>query len=149
MDIISIDPGKQSGVALFSGGKLIALWTHSKIDVINNLLGSESDYLVIIEDSRMIKTIFQDSAKDGSKAKAMKIARDVGSIDCVCEIIKSICDFKQFSMISISPKVKGKKLSHDEFCAVTGWSKQTNQHERDAAMIGWSYRMAKVDSFNV
>ena len=43
---------------------------------------------------------------------------------------------------SISPLGKGHKMAADQFERITGWSKPSNQHERDAAMVAWPYRGA-------
>lgn len=151
MNILAIDPGKHNGVASFHGGKIEELNTYTAINLIKllgmirtEIYGIAIYDMVVIEDSRMQSFIYQPNAIKSSKAKAMSIARDIGGIDKMCEIIQAICHEKGIPIISVSPKKKGKKLNAKEFEAVTGWSAKSNCHERDAAMVGWAYRNAAI-----
>lgn len=139
MRLLAIDPGNSTGVAVFSGGMLQELFTTTPYGLVAYLTTSlQAIDLIAIEDSRCQPTIF--SAKDERvHAKAMKIARDVGRIDALCAIVEEICKGRA-KIIQISPKTKGAKLGAAEFKALTGWDGQSNQHERDAAMVGWLLR---------
>jgi len=49
--------------------------------------------------------------------------------------------------VAISPRTKGEKLNAAEFKAVTGWECASNQHCRDAAMVGWLFRHTNPAQF--
>jgi hypothetical protein len=143
MVILSIDPGRKTGIAFFVNGKLEGLFTQTPIDMIRYLdLNIGGIDLVIIEDSRLTSFIFQPNAA-GSKAKGMKVARNIGEVDCLCKLVQAICEERKKKLIQVSPKNKGAKLDADEFRKRTGWEGKTNQHERDAAMVAWIYRNVK------
>jgi len=143
MLIIGIDPGVSNGIAIYKDGKLDRLETHTVSNIIEFLkIVKFNKCKVIIEDSRLQSYLFTGSAS--KRHTALKIARDVGGVDMICRIIESICLIYDEEFIAISPKSKGKKLNAEEFKIATGWEKQSNQHERDAAMIAWNFRNAKV-----
>jgi hypothetical protein len=146
--VISIDPGVMSGWAEYRGGVLTYLDTYSPREVILQLESAINDWstppnAVVIEDSRMQSNIWQDNAKYGSKQKAMKISRCIGTVDGICGIVQEICENYKIVLIQISPKDKGAKFESDAFNALTGWKGKSNQHTRDAGMIGWRYRHVK------
>jgi hypothetical protein len=76
----------------------------------------------------------------GSRAAALKIARNVGQIDAWCSLITAICADLGIPAHGISPTAKGAKLDAEAFALVTRWTGRSNQHERDAAMVAWPYR---------
>lgn len=134
--IIGIDPGANTGIAYFVGGKLDRLQTISPCVIHEVLTGASR---VIFEDSRLISHVFTTTK---NRASALKMARNVGEIDAWCKLIVSQCAAKGIPVHGISPKGKGAKLNAEEFEKVTGWDKSSNQHERDAAMCAWAYRRA-------
>jgi predicted RNase H-like nuclease (RuvC/YqgF family) len=137
--VIGIDPGVNMGIAVYYKGRLLELetWTvlHT-IQFINDELDDKK--LIVIEDSRLQSYMFT-GAKD-NRLSALKQARNLGSVDGICTIIEAICATKNIDLICISPKQKGKKLTAKEFEQKTGWTKSSNQHERDAACVAWRYR---------
>ena len=141
--IISIDPGVNSGVCVFKNGKIADLITLDPRTLILRLeeqcLSDKPD-LIVIEDSRMQTTIFQQEAINGNKKTAMSIARKIGSVDAICSIVSDICEKHKCLLISVSPKGKGKKLDSETFKQVTNYEGRTNAHERDACIVGWRYR---------
>ena len=94
---------------------------------------------VIFEDSRLISHMFTTVK---SRAAALKMARNVGEIDAWCKLIVATCGQLGIPAYGISPKNKGAKLDAAQFKAATGWAEQSNQHNRDAAMVAWPYRKA-------
>jgi hypothetical protein len=143
MIILGIDPGVNNGCALFIDGNLINLLTLSTLDLIKKMYSSSENRFnaIIIEDSRLQSHLFTD--KKANTASRLKIARNVGQLDCICGIFQSLCLELGIDYIAISPKEKGKKLNADEFKKVTGWQGKSNQHERDSAMVAWKYRNMK------
>ena len=135
--IVGIDPGASTGIAIYHGGKLTSLHTVEphQLESIISTAGR-----VVYEDSRLISHMFTTVK---SRPAALKMARNVGEIDPWCKLIVAICDRKGIPVHGISPKHKGAKLDAAQFKAATGWTERSNQHERDAAMVAWTYRGAK------
>jgi hypothetical protein len=147
--VISIDPGVMSGWAEYRGGVLTYLDTYSPREVILQLESAINDWstppnAVVIEDSRMISPVFgvKKNSKGGLPA-INKIARNIGILDGICGIIQEVCENYKVMLIQVSAKDKGAKLGAESFQAVTGWVGRTNEHQRDAAMVGWRYRHVK------
>lgn len=139
MIVLGIDPGANTGLALFRGGRLVGLRTVEPLLLIDALRQVCPD-IVVMEDSRLQGAVWHKSPG------AIKIARDVGRIDGWCDLIEAACTHMGTDLIKISPKDKGAKLSADQFRQVTGWVERTNAHERDAAMVAWGLRNAACTS---
>jgi hypothetical protein len=137
MKILSIDPGANTGCAYFSNGNLQSLFTLTPYRIIK-FLQQKNYELVILEDSTLISHIYTAPSVKG--AAKLKIARNIGEVDGYCKIIVEACHEADIPCLQISPKGKGAKLNAAQFKAATGWEGVTNQHERDAAMVGWPYR---------
>jgi len=136
--ILGIDPGASTGLAAFTSGALGFLKTiepHS----IEHTLRHYKPARVVFEDSRLESKVWTAA---GSRAAALKIARNVGQIDAWCSLITAICGDLGIPAHGISPTTKGAKLDAEAFALVTGWAARSNQHERDAAMVAWPYRRA-------
>lgn len=134
--ILGIDPGANTGLACFDDGVLTWLRTiepHS----IEHFLRQHSPARVVFEDSRLESKVWTTT---GSRAAALKIARNVGQIDAWCSLITAVCADLGIPAHGISPTAKGAKLDADAFALVTRWAGRSNQHERDAAMVAWPYR---------
>lgn len=134
--IIGLDPGSSTGVALFDNGKLIRLDTIIPSKIANAIAGADR---VVFEDSRLTSFMFTTVK---SRPAALKIARNVGEIDAWCKLIVLLCGDLGIAAHGISPKNKGFKLSAKQFELMTGWTGDSNQHTRDAAMVAWPYRRA-------
>ena len=134
---MGIDPSASTGIAIYHDGKLASLHTVEphQLESIISTAGR-----VVYEDSRLISHMFTTVK---SRPAALKMARNVGEIDAWCKLIVAICDRKGIPANGISPKHKGAKLDAAQFKAATGWTERSNQHERDAAMVAWTYRGAK------
>lgn len=138
MTIIGIDPGVNTGIATYQKGALVGLQTIEPHQIGAYLLEAKPTR-VIFEDSRLISFMFTQVK---SRAAALKMARNVGEIDGWCRVITSVCGELGIPFHGISPKAKGAKVGATEFARVTGWLAQSNQHERDAAMVAFPYRRA-------
>ena len=133
--ILGIDPGANTGVAHIVGGELIKLQTIAPHEIERTLREAAPDR-VVFEDSRLQSHIW---TKADGIAKVAKVARNVGEIDAWCRLITAVCGELGISAHGISPLGKGHKMSADQFERITGWSKPSNQHERDGAMVAWPY----------
>lgn len=137
MKILALDPGAKTGAAYFENGQLVSLFNRKPLHILEII--SQGGYdRVIFEDSTLISHIF--TAPSVSGAAKLKIARNIGEIDAYCKLILQACADSQTPCLQISPKGKGAKLNAKQFAAITGWTAPSNQHERDAAMVGWQHR---------
>lgn len=137
--IMGIDPGTNTGVAIFIGGKLVHLATIEPVEIAARIELARPSR-VILEDSRLQSHVWTTST---SKPAAAKMARNLGEIDAWCKLIVAVCAGLDIPAHSVSPLGKGCKMAADQFERITGWDKPSNQHERDAAMVAWPYRGAK------
>lgn len=133
---IGIDPGQNTGMAVFDGGRLVQIHTETPLGMVQRLRMMAPAH-VVFEDSRLQSHAWTQVK---SRPAALKMARNVGEIDAWCKLIVEVCADIRASALGVSPRNKGAKMGHDAFCELTGWEKQTNQHGRDAAMVAWPYR---------
>ncbi len=138
--ILGIDPGKATGLATFEGGKLLALDTITPLELERTIRAARPDR-VIYEDSRLQSRAWNAQSK-AAKGAALATARDLGTVDAWCYLIDCICEEQGIPAHGISPASKGQKRGAENFKAYTGWEGRSNQHERDAAMVGWTFRQA-------
>ena len=136
--IIGIDPGANTGIAIFQNGKLESLHTITPGRLEEFIRSADR---VIFEDSRLQSHMWTTAM---SRPVALSMARKVGQVDAWSCLITEICDGLGIPCHGISPKGKGKKLDAKQFFLVTGWDGRSNQHERDSAMIAYPYRMAST-----
>lgn len=135
--IMGIDPGVKTGIALYQGGKLCELRTIAPVDYERVLLDIQP-VLVVVEDSRLTKDLF--TGKRLSHKARIKIARNVGSVDGLCNILFALCERHKIEIKGLSPKDKGPKLDAAPFCRKTGYTGKSNEHGRDAGMVAWRFR---------
>jgi|SRR5690625_4285907 len=140
--IIGIDPGKRMGLAIYDSGDLVSLDTLLPYDLLA-YIEAERPALVVLEDSRIQGAVW--TGRGQPRAAALKIARNVGEVDCHCDYIEAACQAAGADLISVSPLQKGAKLDRARFAELTGWALRCNQHERDAAMAAWQFRHKKLD----
>lgn len=136
--ILGIDPGVNTGIAIFKRGALYTLVTIAPHQLPEFIANAEPSR-VIFEDSRLTSFMFNQVK---SRPAALKMARNVGEIDAWCRVITSVCEGLGIPAHGISPASKGAKLSAEAFTRATGWTGASNQHTRDAAMCAWKYRGA-------
>ena len=136
--IVGLDPGVNTGWAMFRDGELITLQTINPWDI-DEEISECFPNRVIFEDSRLQSHTWTMAP---TRAAAAKMARNVGQVDAWCALIVGICGRLGIPAHGISPKGKGKKLNAEQFKAATGWTGSSNEHTRDAAMVAWPYRSA-------
>ena len=139
MILLGIDPGQNTGLAIFDGGRLAELRTIAPVEI-DRAITSIMPRRVIFEDSRLQSHLWTTST---AKATLAKIARNVGEVDAWCKLIVAVCERLDITSHGISPLGKGHKMAADQFERITGWTGRSNQHERDGAMVAWPYRGAK------
>ena len=140
--IIGMDPGAETGIATYEGGVLVALQTIAPHEMERFLRAlSARVERVVFEDSRLETRLWNARTKVAIGA-ALATARSVGQVDARCSDITAYCADQGIPAHGISPTAKGAKVDAPAFGRITGWTKRSNQHERDAAMVCWPYRNA-------
>lgn len=139
MILLGIDPGQNTGLAIFDGGRLAELRTITPVEI-DRAITSIMPGRVVFEDSRLQSAVWTTST---SKAAAAKMARNLGEIDAWCKLIVAVCAGLDIPAHSVSPLGKGAKINAERFEQVTGWTGASNEHTRDAAMVAYPYRNAK------
>lgn len=132
MRVVGLDPGQEFGVAVYINGKLMELRTGNISEATHSHVDAD---LLIFEDARKQSKVL---VFESNSAKKLKIAQDVGGIKMLCSMIEFFR--ADLQLIGVSPRQKGKKINAEQFKSITGWSKPSNQHTRDAAMVAWPYR---------
>lgn len=141
MNVIGIDAGVNTGIAIYEDGVLTELSTIEPIDIADIFICYAGDPLfVAFEDSRLQSHVWIPGQ---SKGIAANIARKVGMVDAWCYLIERLCEKYDVAYMRVSPKAKGQKLNAEEFKQITKWDGKSNQHERDAAMVAWQFRSRK------
>ena len=137
--IIGLDPGVNTGLAVYQQGELVELVTIHPASI-RAALVQWSPRRVVFEDSRLQGHAWTTHR---NRAAALKMARNIGEVDAWCKLIVEHCAELGIVAHGISPKGKGAKIEEqDRFNAITGWTGLSNQHTRDAAMVAWPYRRA-------
>lgn len=134
--VVGIDPGQNTGTALYVNGNLTIMQTIEPIDIQTFILTSHAD-LFVFEDSRLQSAVWVPSK---NKAVANNIARKIGQVDALCSLIEETCNRYEIKFMRVSPKAKGGKMNAEDFNKLTGYTARSNQHERDAAMVAWQLR---------
>jgi hypothetical protein len=136
--IMGIDPGSRTGIAIYTGGALVALETIEPLEIAERIK-EIAPARVVFEDSRLSSYLW---TRGKILPASLKMARNVGEVDAWCKLIVAACERLGIPAHGISPKGKGEKVKADSFSLTTGWSTRCNEHERDAAMVAWPYRRA-------
>lgn len=136
--IMGIDPGANTGIAIYRAGQLVELQTIEPHQLVEAIETVDPDR-VVFEDSRLISPTWKRGVSNSAQ---LKIARDVGQIDAWCRLIVATCERLGIPAHSVSPRDKGAKLNAEQFWELTGWTKPSNQHTRDAACVAWQFRRA-------
>ena len=137
--ILGIDPGSNTGLATYIGGKLVHLDTIAPVEIAARIELARPTR-VVFEDSRLLSHTWTTIK---SRPAALKMERNVGEVDAWCKLIVAVCEQFAIPAHGISPKGKGAKVGAAEFERITGWTARSNEHERDGAMVAWPFRGAK------
>ena len=135
--VMGFDPGEQTGVSRYLDGILCELFTITPATYCAVLDNHRPD-LLVIEDSRLQSHVFT-GPQETSKVR-LKIARNIGMVDGFCSILTRMAEILEIPMIGVSPLGKGAKINAAQLATITGWTGQSNQHERDAAAVAHKYR---------
>ena len=131
---LGIDPGRHTGIAIANErGELIELLTFDKLHralwfVFK--LARRNKLQVVIEDARLWKVHYAKNWNSGRLQGAGSVKRDSQIwIDFLTDLN---IDFQ-----TVAPNKRRNALASDvsQFKKLTGWSKRSSEHARDAAML--------------
>ncbi len=133
MQVIGLDPGTVTGFALWR----VDWWKFERIQSyqlhqVLFALAAAPPALVMFEDAR--RSIVGKKSKTYGDVKRLQ---GVGSVKRDCAILQEFLDDTGIPYSMAAPLSGGTKWPADYFERVTGWSKQTNEHARDAAVRVW------------
>jgi hypothetical protein len=140
MIVIGVDPGMNTGVAIYANGKLVELRTVLPWALVG-VFDEQQPGLVVFEDSRLESHVW--TPQHLPLQVKMKYGRNVGQVDAWCSLIQAECAKRNIDCIGISPKDKGSKTNAPDFQQITSWRGLSNEHTRDAAMVSWNFRNQK------
>lgn len=131
---IGIDTGVHTGYAVWDGKHLEVetLMIHQAMSKVLELHKSGKKIAVYIEDPRQRKW-FDDAYKSPEQRK-LKL-QGVGSVKRDAGIWDDFLKDHKITYFMIPPKRNTTKLSADQFKRLTGYSKRSSEHARDAAML--------------
>lgn len=136
--VLGIDPGANTGVALYVDGQLTSLKTIAPVQLARTIK-EHRPCRVIYEDSRLQSHAWNARLKCRI-GPALKTARNLGQVDAWCSLIDAVCIEQGIPAHGVSPRSKGAKLDVEKFAQATGWTGKSSEHSRDAAMVAWPYR---------
>lgn len=141
---IGIDPDlEESGIAIIEQqpfGKqtithLSTMYFFNMLSLINELYmkGEHKSFLVVVEAAHKIKV--SNWHGSANKQIAGRIGKNIGENHAVAKLI---IEYLKINQIPFREYVPGsKKWDADLFKKVTGYTKRTNQEERDAVRAAW------------
>lgn len=132
--LIGIDPGVNTGVAVWNGTELERVESTDIICAME-IVRHYNDYhniQVYYEDARL-RHWFGSSGRE----KLM----GAGSVKRDSQIWETFCKGYDIPYVAVAPKDNMTKLNAKQFALYTGWKGRTNEHERDAAMLVFKRQM--------
>lgn len=135
---VAIDPGKNTGMAWAQDRQYLGLETlliHKAFELFHELYAQHDLITVVVEDAR----------KRGCAFKAFEKAQGAGSVKRDSRIWQDFLndfDSKRVSTIFVAPGVASTKMDAKPFEKLTGWTKRTSNHSRDAALL--IYSLARI-----
>ena len=133
MIFIGIDTGTHTGIAVWNSeeNKFIDIKTlmlHQALQMVITMcqIWKRENVMVLFEDARQRKWF-------GRNSEEKKIGAGYVKRDAV--IWEQFCTDYGIAFRALPPAKGATKLGADYFKRLTGWSKRTSEHARDAAMI--------------
>lgn len=128
---IGIDPGKNTGFAVWcdTQRRLIeckALLIHEAMAEVLRLHGDGHLHSVTFEDARL---------RSWFASKGPEALQGAGSIKRDCTIWADFLGSHGIAYRAIKPQAGATKWTAEQFQRLTGWTRRTNEHARDAALL--------------
>lgn len=139
---VGIDPGANTGIAEWDGKEFTHMATYTFWEAIYYLMtildcarARNLDMIIYIEDPNL-NPATHDHQETKSNIRE-KISQNVGSNKRDAQLLIEYCEkWMKYKVHRIKPsKYSASKLSAEKFRTQTGYTKQTSQHVRDAAML--------------
>ena len=134
---IGIDPGVKTGFAVWDKreGRLLRVDTLTIVDALKAVLdyrgGAGEDPVVVFEDARQRMWLPRERNVSEYRGKLM----GAGSVKRDCEIWETFCLRERITFHALPPTKGLTKWSPEAFAGLTGWTKRTSNHARDAAIL--------------
>lgn len=133
--IIGIDTGVNTGYAIYDTRtkKLLTVETikvHEAILRILALRNEQVKLFVRFEDARLRKWF-------GNKGK--EALQGAGSVKRDAKIMEDFLKDYGIPYEAVAPKNNKTKVKADYFAKITGWSKRTSEHSRDASLLVFGF----------
>jgi len=129
--VIGIDPGVKTGVGVYIGAELVRVETTSIIEAIEIVKSySKGEIMVYVEDARM--------ATYGRRGKdSLAQAQGAGSIKRDCKIWEQELTRLSIPHKMVRPNKQSNQIAENKnmWQKITGWTKRSSEHARDAVMI--------------
>lgn len=145
MIYIGIDTGVNTGIAIWDNRKrslemVTSMPIHKAMDEVRHWKkvaeGMGTKLIVRVEDPRQ-RVWF--GTERMSREDERKRLQGVGSVKRDASIWDAFLKDSGIIYEMVEPKMNTTKISHDGFVRMTGWSKRTNEHSRDAAMLVYGF----------
>lgn len=141
--VFGIDPGVKTGFALWDREEKCFDWIETStfwgvyFRITVSHVFSPLNTEIVIEVAHHAPTFAHLKAEGQNKHTLSKIARNVGQVTREAQLLVEGFRQRGFTVIEQKPLGKAKKAADDvrDFERLTGWTKQTSQHARDAARL--------------
>ncbi len=143
MYYVGIDTGTHTGYAVWDNRKRefvtieeLPIWQALKrvVELRKQAEEEGTTVRIRVEDARLRKWY-----KPMSREEERKKLQGVGMVKRDCNIWEGFLEEYKFEFQMVAPKDNATKLSQEQFKAITGYKKQTNEHKRDAAMLVFGF----------
>jgi hypothetical protein len=149
MKVLGIDPGVNTGLAVYcsKSDALEAVFTTDfwgSVEFIDKYIEDAwciNQQVIAVVELSDTRHVWHKSAKSKFKTDAAKVSvgLDVGSVLREATLLVKYLEKRGITTYTVPPAKDGKKDA-DFFARATGWSKQTNQHSRDAGLLCYRFK---------
>lgn len=135
MIYIGIDPGENTGVAIWDAAKrsftsIQCLLLHQAMELVQSYR-AYTDIFVVFEDARQRRWFPREKSVSEYRGRLM----GAGAAKRDARIWEEFLTDKDIPYEGHKPQAGGTKWSADYFKRITGWKGRTNEHSRDAALL--------------
>lgn len=134
--VIGIDPDlDKNGVAIVTDGQVQELNNLNFMELMKFCSTYHQQAVFVLEDVEHNKPVFNRRLKP---LQNLKVAQNVGMVKGVARLIAQFLETGDYRFIKVRPlrgELKGAKKNRAYFNQITGWSKSSNEDNRDAALL--------------
>lgn len=134
--VLGIDPGKNTGMALLNikTEVLEQLWTDNFWGAIAYAKANAHHLHSCVVEVPDTKHVWQSSK--GNTAALQRTAVHVGGVIREAEILSQGIELLGIKLIITPPRGK---VDKEQFARLTGWTRQSNEHTRDAGLLCYQW----------